>query len=73
MEADDRFTVEIDPGRRWIEAGIASWDTGDGSALSVRHHVLKPGGGFDPYSSGEVPAELLGQMVDVLRDYLQHR
>ena len=73
MEADDRFTVEIEPGRRWIEAGVASWDPGDRSALSVRHHVLKPDGGFDPYSSGEVPAELLGHMVDVLRDYLQHR
>lgn len=73
MEADDRFSVEIEPGQRWIEAGVASWDPGDGSSLSVRHYVLKPDGGFDPHSSGEIPAELLGQMVDVLRDYLQHR
>jgi len=51
VEADDRFTVEIEPGQRWIEAGVASWDPGDGSAISVRHHVLKPDGGFDPYSS----------------------
>jgi hypothetical protein len=73
LEADDRFSIEIEPGRRWIEAGVASWDPGDGACLSVRHHVLKADGGFDPISSGEIPAEHLGQMVDVLRKYLQHR
>lgn len=73
MDADEHFTVEVEPGQRWIEVGVASWDGGDGSSLSVRHHVRKREGGFDPYSSGEIPIELLGQMVDVLRDYLQHR
>ena len=73
MQVDERFTVEVEPGQEWIEAGVASWDSGDGTSLSVRHHVRKPGGGFDPYSSGEIPVELLGQMVDVLRTYLQLR
>ena len=72
MEVDDRFRVEVEPGRRWIEAGVASWDDGDGSSLSVRHHVRKPEGGFDPSSSGEIPIELLGQMVDVVGDYVQN-
>lgn len=73
MEADERFTVEVEPGQEWIEAGAASWDAGDGSSLSVRHYVRKLEGGFDPYSSGEIPIELLGRMVDVMRGYLQHR
>ncbi len=73
MEADDRFRVEVEPGRRWIEVGVAGWDSGNGASLSVRHHVRGREGGFDPHSSGEIPVELLGQMVDVVRDYLQHR
>ncbi|MBW3537231.1 MAG: hypothetical protein KY395_05590 [Actinobacteria bacterium] len=73
MQVDERFTVKREDGRRWIEAGVASWDSGDGRSLSVRHRVRKPEGGFDPYSSGEIPVEVLGDMVDVLRTYLQHR
>ena len=73
MQVDERFTVEVAPEREWIEAGVASWDGGDGTSLSVRHHVRKPEGGFDPYSSGEIPVELLGEMVNVLRAYLQDR
>jgi hypothetical protein len=73
MEADDRFTIEVESGQRWIEVGAASWDAGDGSSLSVRHHVRNSEGGFDPHSSGEIPIELVGQMVDVVGNYLQHR
>jgi hypothetical protein len=67
MEADDRFTVEAESGQRRIEVGVASWDGGDGSSLSVRHHVRNSEGGFDPYSSGEIPIELVGPMVDAVR------
>lgn len=50
-----------------------SWDEGDGTRLSVRHYVLTENGGFDPHSSGEIPIELVGPIVDLVREHLQHR
>jgi hypothetical protein len=74
LRPDKQFTREIPdlPGHR-LEVGIASWDEGDGTRLSVRHYVPNESGRFDPHSSGEVPIELVGPMVDLVREYLQHR
>ena len=47
-KVDDRFRAEIEPGRRWIEVGVASCDSGNAASLSVRHHVRGREGGFDP-------------------------
>jgi hypothetical protein len=73
MEPNADFTrpVPNKPGNLF-EVGVASWDDGNGTKLSVRHSVYRDGR-FDPHSSGEVPIEYLGEMVDRVRDYLQNR
>lgn len=72
MQVDERFTREGSNGVRF-QAGIATWDTGDGSSLSVRRFVPNQLGRIDPHSSSEVPVEALGEMVDLIRDFLQNR